>query len=398
MLRLHPIACLPLLVCAGCAWDQVEWDEEDEIGSVQQAIDFSGTLPGYVTTSSTDSFANRCAVNPVQDVEFDLDVDPAYILAYRSGKSSCGVAATYFVGAPADYHRQSIQRINRNSTNYLLVSHSVTRGNYPGVEVIELGARTGTRYDLGAAGVTPSTWPNCEDHIAKYYEYPSTIRNHIGGMQVNGRFLVIPIEDTTDDNPAAFRTIDLNDPVNPISGPTVFRTKGQTTNGGAAALTRLNDEHFMVMVFGNNSQDVEVFVSTGTGFPTTAGQWESKDAWATNFGPTHYQNVQFITRCDGRLYVLGTHDDGGDDWADLYQVTFTSTYRPTFVKVKNRNMKCNTAATGGVRYCDFDAGAGPYVDPAGNLILYAVEHWNDAYPETGPGPDDYGVKVREFPQ
>lgn len=287
-----------------------------------QALD--GNFPGYVTTSSTNGLANRCAVNPVQDVSTDLDVDPSYIVAYRSGKSTCGVPAIYFVGTPGS-HRQSIQRINRNSMNYLLVSHSVDRGTYPGVEVIEMGAHGSTRYDIGNAGVTPTTWPSCADRIVKYYEYTSTVWNHIGGMQVNGRYLVIPVEDTTDEYHARFRTVDLDNPAAPISGPTVGREKGQTKDAGAAAMTRLDDLRFMVMIFGHDSQEVEVFVSTGTGFPTTTSQWDSKDAWPTSFGSDQrYQNVQLITRCDGRLYALGTHKNGSNDWADLYTVTINT--------------------------------------------------------------------------
>ena len=84
----------------------------------------------------------------------------------------------------------------------------------------------------------------------------------------------------------------------------------------------------------------------------------------------------------------------GDDWADLYQVTLDSiTYEPTFEPVASRNFKCSTTNTGGDRYCDFNAGAGVYVDSSGRLTLYGVEHYNDAYPDT-----DYGVKVREFPE
>jgi hypothetical protein len=65
-------------------------------------------------------------------------------------------------------------------------------------------------------------------------------------------------------------------------------------------------------------------------------------------------------------------------------------YKPEFNKVANVNLVCRSAHTGGERYCDFDAGAGTYVNGTGRVLIYGVEHWNDAV------PGGYGVKVREF--
>lgn len=164
-------------------------------------------------------------------------------------------------------------------------------------------------------------------------------------------------------------------------------------------MTRTNDSKFLVMVFGQDSSDVEVFVSSGTAMPTSPADWDSKISTAA-FGSSEndYQNVQFITECDvdtsGRLFALATHkNSSGEDWADLYKVTLnTTTYAPTFTKVASRHMTCSSGNTGSMRYCDFDAGAGAFVDGNGSLILYGVEHYNDHYPD-----DDTAVKVREFP-
>ena len=397
------------LLHPACALEVDGWDDDldDEVGHSQLAI--SSTEPGYVTTDWNDPLANHCAVDPTWDILTGLDSDPSYIQAYRSGKTiefcNGDVYAPYWVGAPDAYHRQGIQRINRNSTNYFFVTHSVPPPEdtawYPGFEVVEMGAHGVGRFAMGSGGATPTTQAPCPNHIVKYWEYSSPDRRHAGGMQVNGNYAVVAFEQNPLHMiPASFRTVNVSNPPTPTSGPTVFRQKGATKHGSSAALTRTNDGKFLIMVFGNNAADVEVFVSAGTSMPTTPGNWHSKIAKADPFGATweKYQNVQFITECDtdtsGRLFLLATHkNDSSEDWADLYRVTFnTTTYEPTFVKWANRNMTCSSSSTGGTRYCDFDAGAGSYVDPDGNLILYGVEHYNDHFnPNT-----DYGVKVREF--
>ncbi len=53
---------------------------------------------------------------------------------------------------------------------------------------------------------------------------------------------------------------------------------------------------------------------------------------------------------------------------------------------------CSSARTGGTRYCDLDAGGGAWVDSAGQLVIYGIEHHDEAV-----SGNDQGVKVRESP-
>jgi len=416
-----------MLLAAGCVLDVEEWEwDEDDVGSSQHALSIN--QPGYVTESSVHALANRCAVNPEGDIASGLIIDPGYIMAYRSGYHSppdlCDPAQTTetcgsSVPAPVypesiestDYHRQSIQRIRRNTKNYLLVSHSVQADHLTcwdaGFEVIEMGvaAHGSGSLNLGSGGVTPTSAALCADHIVKYQEYSSPIRRHAGGMQVNGSYVVVPFEDTDGRTvPASFRTFNVSDPPNSFSGPTVLRERGDDTYGAATALTRTNDGKFMVMIFGNDGADSEVFVSTGNTMPTVPTDWDSK-AVVDFLSNANIQNVQFVTKCSGvagdvsgLLYVVATHKNApplNEDWVYLYRVTFPdpSTYVPAFEFRASRRMVCSSANTGGTRYCDFDAGAGVYVDGNGRLMLYGVEHWND---HNDGFLIDHGVKVREF--
>ena len=388
---------------------EVDLTEEDVLTEPESLTVFSwpsfdGFYPGYVTTSASSSYANRCAREPETDISSEISTDPGYIMAYRSGKSSCSV------WAPTNeqnelIHRQGIQRFRRNGYNYLLVSGSVNSEYYAGFEVVKMASRGNDLNGLGSGGVTPTSWPLCSDAIVEYATYPYSSRRHAGGLQVNGRFVALPLEDEDDSYTAAFRIYDLADPENPVQGSTVFRQRGSSSekkNAGAAAFTRLNNGKYMVMIFGNDSDEVEVFVTSGTTISTSASIWESKHQEDTPSGFEKYQNVQFITACsdkpdkpyNGRLYVLGTHNQSGSkDWADLWRVTFSTdgNYNPSFSKVANRNMTCRSSNTGNTRYCNFHAGAGAYVNYYGDVYIYGVEHYDDAYPNTG-----YGVKVREF--
>jgi hypothetical protein len=364
--------------------------EAEAVGVARAAV--QTPVRGWVTSDATDPFANRCAVDPIGDLSSRLSVDPPYVLAYSSGRSGCGVwAPTTGDGLE---HRQGIQRLNLGGKNYFLVSSSVAAGSFAGFEVVELGSRSSTRAALGQ-NVIPGGSPPCLDHVVSYMAYPFTSRDHAGGLQSMGRYVAVPLENSNDAATAGFRVADLAIPSSPTWGPTTLRTRGQTANAGAVSLARLGDGTFVALIFGNDSDDVEVFVSSDAsipGFAPNTASWISVAQASTPSGFQAYQNVQFVTKCDGTLYVVGTHKNlSGSDWADLWRVDFSSSYTPSFTKVANRNMKCSTANTGNVRYCDFQAGAGVYVSDAGRLAVYGVEHYNDAVPGT-----PYGIKVREF--
>ncbi|MCA9658175.1 MAG: hypothetical protein KC486_07515, partial [Myxococcales bacterium] len=184
------------------------------------------------------------------------------------------------------------------------------------------------------------------------------------------------------------------DPASPVWGPAVARQAGVVHDAGTAGLTRLADGQAMVMIFGDDAEEYEVFSAPADGRALTEATWTSRASGDSPAGFEAYQNLQLITRCDGALMVLGTHKTLlGDDWADLWRVELDpDTLAPTFTKVAKRNLTCRSASTGDTRYCDFQAGAGGFIGAGGRLYIYGVEHYDDAFPGDGEG-----VKVREFP-
>ena len=155
-------------------------------------------------------------------------------------------------------------------------------------------------------------------------------------------------------------------------------------------MTRTSDSAYLFMVFGYDSKDVELFLST-TSMPIATAGWLSMGAWLIGFSPK-YQNIRLNTKRNSQLFAFGTNQSSdGEDCADLYRVMVNaSTYKPTFAKVAIRHMYCKTANTRNTRCCDFRAGGGPFIDSTGHIILYGIEHYDDAYPGAG-----CGVKVRE---
>lgn len=350
----------------------------------------SGYLQPQVTSYSADPYVNRCALNPPDDVG-KLRQDPAYIQAYHSGSWwNSAWAPTTGRGLT---HRQGIQRLLLNGRNYFVVSNSTESGTVPGIEVVAIESRDGYSAALGATA-TPSSRPATYDHVVRYHDIASPYFNHVGGIQISGAFAVLPWEASDDSSRAGFAVVDLRNPLLPAPVASVQRQRGEYTNAGAAAMTRLADGRFLALIFGNDSDDVEVFLSSQTGMPGqgSGSVWTSVSRSETPSGFEAYQNVQMITACDGRLFVAGTHKNiYSEDWLDLWQLKFTSALTPTFSKVANRQVKCSSGNTGSRRYCDFDAGAGVHVSPTGSVLLYGVEHYNDAYPYDGTT-----VKVREF--
>jgi hypothetical protein len=173
-------------------------------------------------------------------------------------------------------------------------------------------------------------------------------------------------------------------------------------------LTRLSDGRYLVLLFGRHAREVEVFISRGNFLPWTSDEWTSAGAWdvspeagtvSQNEEWPAYQSTQLVQSCDGVLYLLGGARIGGRDWLELWSVELEpSSLQPTFTKRAERHVYCASKRTHGHRYCDFSAGSGVYVDPAGHLVVYAVESKSCVAGDCGRASrrDGNHVGVREF--
>ncbi len=165
---------------------------------------------------------------------------------------------------------------------------------------------------------------------------------------------------------------------------------------GTASLTALPDGRRLLVVGRKGDQILDVYSTKGDDLAFTLGAtWGvSGDGVKTklpdkddNFGD--YQNLNFVTGCDGTQYLLGTHREGtlvGSDYADLFTFAWAGgSAKPVITKVAKRHLSCSVS---GKDQCNLDAAAGSYVTPDGALRLYAAEHDND-------GPSG-SIKMKEF--
>jgi hypothetical protein len=144
----------------------------------------------------------------------------------------------------------------------------------------------------------------------------------------------------------------------------------------AVGITRLADGRYLMVVGVRSSKAMVFYVSEGTALDAgVAFQWIGTRTGVTVGG---FQNMNLVTQCDGTIFLVGTHNTSlpppslGSDLVRWYRLENTEDGGVGIIPVGSRQLVC--------RRCNFGAGAGLYIDPEGQLLVYAVEH-NDDGPE-----------------
>ncbi|MDB4964132.1 MAG: hypothetical protein JWP01_4131 [Myxococcales bacterium] len=282
-------------------------------------------------------------------------------------------------------HWQSIQRMAGSSSNVLLATRSTPRPADADLAVIELGSRSTDGGALGANrdGEAP---PASDQVIAAMAS--ATSYTHAGGTQLLGKLLAVPLE--RDVRGSQVELVDLQTPSHPVSVGAIQHTVADGTSGeaGTASMARLADGHFLLAIGRRDARILDFYRSTTTSVHAT--EWKLWDTWhvdelTTAIGEDDYgdyQNLNLIAGTDGRLFLLGLHEDGilrRSQWIDLFEIG--GGREVTLTKVAKRRLQC---ASG----CNLDAGGGSYIDARGRLIVYGIEYTN-----SGPGAS---VRVVEF--
>ena len=247
--------------------------------------------------------------------------------------------------------------------------------NRPGGGAPPTSDRVISRLDLGAAAGYPAF-------------------DHAGGIQAIGDYVVVGLESlgaTRTSLNSAVALVKVSAPAAPAVVATIDRT-GQGT-AGAAAITQLLDGRWLLAVGEFDSAKIDLYLGTG---PTLeAASWAMVDTWSRDVagglcaepgqdvsgdGYGAYQALHLFTQGDGAVYLIGSHrDPWGDDFADLYQVSFSGSlppcnqsttatgWRMRLTKVANKHLICTDT-------CNFDGGGGVYLDAAQQgFILYGTE-------------------------
>jgi hypothetical protein len=343
--------------------------------------------PAYVSDTTTDC-ANQCAEDPVADLLEHIDTSPKYKVSYST---QCGNESGVKYNDQAEHfpgirrarkgHRQGIQRIDRNGKTYLLTSYNLKSKGEPidgGIEVIDMSGG-----DEGCGPIGDST-AGCPVHV---YKDPNFY--HGGGLSTYGRWVALSVDNPRDEHSrAGIRLLDFANPENPVAGDVLVHEGGSAS----AALTRLSNGRYLAVSF--RSDHAQFYTTQTEHFSLSSEDWvehdeiELPDEWPDNF-PNEYQGTQFLSNCDGELYLVGTYhkqtvtqhkENKGWSYdlvetneAEVWRLTFTKKNVPVFTFVGAREYECGT---GKHPQCDFNAGAGTWTDTYGNVYMYGVEYFN----------------------
>jgi hypothetical protein len=404
-------ACL-LSACGGDPGDLGGASERatETTAVANQAVVASTKLLGYAATSPGADY-NRCVPNAAQVLD-RLNARGELLGFHYSAAGYTGLNGEY-------WHAQTVLRLPFYSWDTLLrgqffvssFSHIAGTGadNDSHLGVARLGFRGGHEgeavgsnrmYNYANNG-TRADWdvtPNPGDTFIALAGTPKfkidELENHPGGMSGIGWHVVVPVQkwhydnfwpggETSSDSNPYVKIYDLWSPDWPVLRSSFLtRNNGAHTDNMSAAITKLADGRFLLAVAKNTPvQRVEFYVSTGTNL-------DAADVFGTNGRlPDFYwsmggpSNFNFITDCNGDIYMIGLRG-GDEDWIDLNRIDFYTggtyphgPYEVVRTFIGQKHMYCSDNRN--TDQCDFQAGAGAYVDPNGHVLIYGVNYSND---------------------
>ena len=304
---------------------------------------------GLVSTSYTPAL-NRCVP----------DVNSAITALDARGTAS----GFHYAGAPAldglFRHFQGITRLPHPGGTWLAVSRS---GSPRAVAIV------------GPNGVVSEiTAPDGQTHA--------------GGIQALGEILAVPYEHK------AGRSVIMLYDVTDASHPRIIYELDRSEvpapsapgHASAVALTRLADGRVALIVGVRSSRVLDLYVSNQADLSAPGLEFKLV-ATLANAVEGRFQSQNLVTQCDGSLFLIGTYNNGfpgprmGADMIRWYRLGQNANGAVRLEAMGKRKVTC--------RYCNFGAAAGVYVAPAGDLILYGIEHR-----DTGPNRTVYYEEFR----
>jgi hypothetical protein len=353
-------------------------------------------------------------------------------------------------------HIQGIARSPRPGTPYIFVSSAgevnsllgESRGN---LMVIEMGSRNNTGERLRSNRLrksyeTSTTASDTRDRVVK--DVTIAGYNHPGSIQMVGDILAMGLEGKLDKNLPKGKVIFYNmaDPLNPQKLVYELDTKYDDDNNestpdkeltpGYLGITNLKNGRFLLITGEGHGNEMHFWLSnynnlfkTGLKFEhfdvVKAEEIEPAGSWPVSTGKNYnnYQNFSLVNGRNGKIYMVPGRNRNplapslpGPDVIALFQIELvrgkvkvSQVFSERTVNFKNDNsslLEVNPIIdVFPVPYpflldliylprlnADLLAGGGVYVSPSGELLFYAVEHYN-----WGPiylPPVTYGPIVR----
>lgn len=321
-------------------------------------------------------------------------------------------------GNPLTTHFQGMVRRNGTGVPIFFVSRAGTGDDDEGnLMVVRMGSRLadGERLRSNRLAKGAASWDTEPPELDRVVHDWKPGWHHVGGIALVGDILVVPLEDPVDKDETLQGAVwfyDVSEPTRPLRLPHL--DIGYATHKcGVVGIARLPDRHYLLLTTWDDGDTVNYYRSTKTSLLDTSCAWERIDSWKDSdlksakddtwpTGKTSFQGLSLHVS-GGHVYLLGTRNTRstapfipGDDEAIPFEITDWQE-GSTAVTVTQigppRRFDCH-APFGEVGLqaqtynANFLAGASTYVSPSGELLLYAIDHYN-----WGPGGS---VRVVEF--
>lgn len=377
---------------------------------------------GIHATSATDAEAGT---QPTYQLSIEQSSEPACIdnvvgqfNSLKHHGEALGFHRAVSPDPTIDKHYQSIQRLPRGGSPYVVLSRNGNRfiggpigEDDPGnLVIVRFDSRDGDgermRSNRLAKGYeTDETPPPLEDRAVTTVFFDGNgwpDYRHAGGMQTYGDLLFVAL-DTEGPNAPTPGMVVLVDMTNPES-PVLLKEFPMPHKAGAVAVAKhpTENRHVMIVEGPDDNDTLKIYFSNGYDLRDPSLDFHLVDEWTGSelvggswpTGTGAHQTINMIEDCRNGLFLLGARNDPGlpefgDDLANVYKVEFENVNDLKMTQVANGHFYCVSAAG---RICNFVAAAGFYTSPRGELILYASEHENE-----GPlGPWGRTIRMGEF--
>ena len=392
MTRTSVLALFACVVGVGCVDE--EFAEED-LSSTESALDLTKPLKGDTTCAWGSADCNRCVWNPL--TQLDL-LSSSYQTSGRIRFDGFAYPSSNYLlhrindGAYWDYtsyeHVQSIGRIAGVGNNeYMVFTHSTASGgtNKQGaLAVVRMGANQssyGNAFGSMPHGDGPNQLTNNRT-VARTY----ALNNHPGGLSVLGKHVYVAqwcqphgnhdwcVENSWNTRGFGFSVYDVS---NASSGANPLELAYRhvwgepwitDTSTASVAAVKLDNGKYLVGLGSSGGQKYGFYVAS-----SPAGYFNFMNSFVM---PLWGENANIVTDCaNGDLYMfqIEAHANSSDK-VHVFKLV-AKDFRVQAEWVKSRTFSCrgSTFHDGSNRWCNFDAGAGTYVTPNGNLLLYATD-------------------------
>lgn len=359
-------------------------------------------LKGDVSCKWGSSICNRCVFN----VPSQLDrIEKSYKQANRIRFDGYAYPTSDYIlhrinGGDAELgnyeHIQSIGRIaGAGNSEYMVFTHSTEseKKNVNGaLAVVRIGANQES--SGGPLGNLPyrDGWNQNTSNRTVARTYAGN--NHPGGLSVLGRYVYVAqwCQGHGDDfdwcktpggdiHTRGFSVYDLKNYTHNYrinSHPPIHRYHKDVTgedwikndSTASVAAVKLKGALYLVALSRSGGEEYGFYLASSPTGPYV---------FLNSAGNNHKgENANFVTECGtGDIYMFQMESDNSVDKVHLYKL-YRNNGEIDFQPIMTRQFKCRGGRVDGAGdWCDFDAGAGIYVMPDGNLILYATD-WHQS--------------------